>query len=250
MKKTIFIFFMITIMLIAGCSNQDLNALNKEILEMRNKVESLLEEVDDLKALEEEFEVKFQEASSRIVELAEENETLNNLLNAQNPNGLTQTAACVMGLIKDQDYQGLSTYVHPTLGVRFSPYSYVDVGSHVVMQSSDIATLASNTTVYTWGTYDGIGNPISLNFTDYYNEFIYDHDFQTPELMAINNIVSSGNMINNISTVYPSAEYVEFHFSGFDAQYGGMDWSSLILVFQEVNGDYLLVGIVHSQWTI
>jgi hypothetical protein len=43
---------------------------------------------------------------------------------------------------------------------------------------------------------------------------------------------------------------VEYHFSGFVEDYGGMDWVSLRLVFIEEEGSWFLVGIVHDQWTI
>ena len=47
---------------------------------------------------------------------------------------------------------------------------------------------------------------------------------------------------------------MEAHFPGFDKKFGGMDWESLRLVFEEVATDggseLMLVGIVHDEWTI
>jgi len=43
---------------------------------------------------------------------------------------------------------------------------------------------------------------------------------------------------------------VEYHFPGIDPQYGGLDWRSLRLVFQQSGGEWYLVGIIHDQWTI
>lgn len=57
-------------------------------------------------------------------------------------------------------------------------------------------------------------------------------------------------MIDNMSTAYPNGSFVEYHFTGFDSQYAGIDWASLTLVFEENGGDWYLVGIVHGQWTI
>jgi hypothetical protein len=108
----------------------------------------------------------------------------------------------------------------------------------------------TDTTSYVWGQYDGTGDDISTTFANYYNEFVYDEDYLNPEILGINTVVSSGNTINNIEDVYPNAEYVEFYFDGFDPQYGGMDWRSLTLVFEEVNGTYYLIGVVHGSWTI
>jgi hypothetical protein len=43
---------------------------------------------------------------------------------------------------------------------------------------------------------------------------------------------------------------MEYHFSGFEAQYEGMDWESLRLVFIQEDSTWYLVGIVHDEWTI
>ena len=41
---------------------------------------------------------------------------------------------------------------------------------------------------------------------------------------------------------------MEYYFSGFDPQYGGMDWRSLRLVFAPHGEGWALVGIVHDEW--
>ena len=156
----------------------------------------------------------------------------------------------VMDLLKAKDYLALSSWVHPTQGVRFSPYFYVDTNANIVMTPNDIANVASDSSVYNWGTYDGSGDAIDLTFSDYYDRFIYDQDFANPEVIGINNAVQVGNMLDNHNTVYPNAEFVEFHFSGFDPQVEGMDWRTLRLVFIEEAGQLYLVGIVHGEWTI
>jgi hypothetical protein len=85
---------------------------------------------------------------------------------------------------------------------------------------------------------------------DYYNRFVYDQDFLNPEMIGINSIIGFGNTLVNIGDAYPGASFLEFHFSGFAPQYEGMDWRSLILVMEELNGEWKLVGIVHNEWTI
>ena len=58
-----------------------------------------------------------------------------------------------------------------------------------------------------------------------------------------------GSIIDNAQEVYPGATVVEYHFDGFDEQYAGMDWRSLRLVMhQDVDGDYELVGVIHDEW--
>jgi len=163
---------------------------------------------------------------------------------------LLGAAINAMTLISNQDYASLSSYVHPYQGVRFSPYAYVDVENHLSFSAQDIADVPQNKSVHTWGAYDGSGHPIELSFVDYYNRFVYDQEFLTPHIVGINRVIGFGNTLVNISSVYPNGSFVEFHFTGFDPQYDGMDWRSLFLVFEQHNGEWFLVGIVHNEWTI
>lgn len=166
-------------------------------------------------------------------------------------NSLISEALTVISLLANQDSTGLDLYVSPTKGVRFSPYANVNTNTDIVLSSGNsVLNMFTDNTVYTWGNYDGSGNPIAKNPSAYYSEFIYDHDFQNPNMIGINTFIGIGNMINNITTAYPTDSFVEFHFNGFNPQYEGMDWSSLILIFENDNGTWYLTGIVHNQWTI
>jgi hypothetical protein len=59
-----------------------------------------------------------------------------------------------------------------------------------------------------------------------------------------------GNIINNAFDVYNGKQLFEYYFSGFDAQYEGMDRKSLILVFDQENNEWKLIGVIHNQRTI
>jgi hypothetical protein len=155
-----------------------------------------------------------------------------------------------MELIANQNATGLDNKVSPTRWVRFSPYPYVDSNTDIVFYPGPtITSMFTNSTIYNWGTQSGSGDPISSDFSTYYNEFVYDVDFLNPELIGINTLIGSGNMINNVETVYANDQYVEFHFTGFDPNVSGMDWRSLILVFDGNTPSWELVGIVHGEWT-
>jgi hypothetical protein len=161
-----------------------------------------------------------------------------------------QNALDVVELLKVQDMSGLEAYIHPENGVRFSPYGNIDTVNNQLFTASQISGLPSDTQTYLWGSYDGSGDPIQLTFNDYYDQFIYDVDFANPNLIGNNVVVGTGNTLINIVEAYPGAVFVEFHFTGFDPQYTGMDWKSLRLVFEEIDGIWYLSGIVHDQWTI
>lgn len=155
-----------------------------------------------------------------------------------------------MQFIKNNDMTALSALVHPTKGLRMTPYPHVDTAQDKVFTAQEVAGLAADTTVYQWGSYDGIGTPIKLTFSDYYKRFIYDHDFSLAPMIGTNHMIGKGNTIDNVTQAYPAGKYVEFYYPGFNPQYQGLDWSSLKLVFEQQDGIWYLVGIVHGQWTI
>jgi hypothetical protein len=157
-------------------------------------------------------------------------------------------AAQVIAALMDKNMTALSGYVHPQLGLRFSPYAFVRVTDQV-FSVDKIAGLWVDGTVYTWGAYDGSGASIDLTFADYYSKFIYDVDFANAPQLALNHRLGVSTSMDNSHEFYPGAMIVEFYFPGFDPQFEGMDWRSLRLVFMEDNTTWYLVGVIHDQWT-
>lgn len=162
---------------------------------------------------------------------------------------LEAAAELVITALAAKDMQGLADLVHPEMGVRFSPYAYVQE-EQLVFTPDQLPGLFESDGVYTWGAYDGTGQPIDLTFSAYFDEFVYSADFVHAEETAVNERLGDGNTINNISEFYPESAFVEYHFSGFDPQYDGLDWQSLRLVFKQEGGQWYLIGIVHDEWTI
>ncbi|MFX3632625.1 MAG: hypothetical protein ACE3L7_18120 [Candidatus Pristimantibacillus sp.] len=158
-------------------------------------------------------------------------------------------AEAVIVALKLTDLAAFSAYIHPDKGILFSPYANIDTSSAQVFQAADLPSL-DETANYMWGNYDGSGEPINLTFADYYKKFVYDQDFADAESVSVNNLIGQGNTLVNIQEIFPGSTTVEYHFSGFDPQFDGMDWESLILVLEEVDGYWYTSAIVHSQWTI
>ncbi len=158
-------------------------------------------------------------------------------------------AAEIIMAIKDEDLTTLASLVHPDIGVRFSPYTYVR-GEDLVFSAERVKDLLADQTVYSWGAFDGSGEPIRFTFREYYDRFIYDADFARPHVVGFNETIGMGNTINNISEAYPQAITIEYHFEGFDPQFVGLDWRSLRLVLEENEAAWYLVAVVHDEWTI
>lgn len=200
-----------------------------------------------------ELEERIKEKDAKIYELENkigELESQINNLNQPLPNNLLSMVIDIMDSIKNKDMNRLSSYISPTLKLRFSPYDYIDIENSQVFTLEEVKDLQSGTELYLWGHYDGSGEPIELSFNDYYKRFIYDEDFANPQIIGNDTAIGKGNTVDNIKDVYPNSHFVEFHFTGFDPQYGGADWRSLKLVFEQENGKWYLVAIVHGEWTI
>lgn len=162
---------------------------------------------------------------------------------------LEEAAYQVINALAVMDMETVADFVHPEKGVRFSPYTYVEE-EHLVFSAEELPDLVGLNETFTWGQFDGTGDPINMTFDEYYDRFIYSADFADPEAMAVNEELGWSSMINNIDEFYPGSSFVEYHFSGFDEQYGGLDWVSLRLVFIQEDGVWFLVGVVKDQWTI
>lgn len=157
----------------------------------------------------------------------------------------------VVGALKARDAARLASLVHSAKGVRFTPYPFVRVDRDVVLTRDQVERAFTDTTRRTWGTADGSGEPITLPFEQYHRRFVYDVDFAAAPMVRANlPPAKPGNTPSNIAEAYPGAEWVEFHFPAIDAQFEGMDWRSLWLVFERDGSDWMLTGIVHGSWTI
>lgn len=156
----------------------------------------------------------------------------------------------ILLMLKDKDMSKLAKFVHPEKGVRFTPYSYVDVNKDVKITTAEFAGLMTETKKRLWGAFDGSGEPIDMTFPEYYKKFVYDADFLEAPQIVFNQPMKRGNSLVNIKEAYPDALFIEYYFPGFDPQYNGMDWRSLRLVFEQKDSKWYLVGIIHDQWTI
>lgn len=111
--------------------------------------------------------------------------------------------------LKEKDMEKLASLVHPVKGVLFSPYSHIILGEDKVFMKEQLKGLFESNEVYTWGIYDGIGDPIKLTFMQYYEKFIYNQDFANAEKVAYNEEQHYGNTIVNISDVYPEGKLLK-----------------------------------------
>jgi len=165
---------------------------------------------------------------------------------------LLKTTQTILTLFKNKNYLAFANYIHPVEGIRFSPYGFVDTVHDIRLSKQKFINELGRPVqdMIVWGEFDGTGDPIKMTLNNYMQRFVYDVDFAKPEKRSINEFLGGGNSLNNLELVYKNCDFTESHFSGFDKKYGGMDWRSLRLVFKVRDKKFLLVGIVHDEWTI
>lgn len=173
-----------------------------------------------------------------------------------------QAADVVVNAIAGLSTDGLTpiTTLFDPAGVRFMPYYR--------MESSDLTLTAEefesdyvpqNPPPRVWGIQDGSGDPISLSTRSYFSQYIADFPYHTNAATATlinsnSDFLSQGNLINNLLSSFPQPTYriVEYHQPGTDPTYGGMDWTSLMVILKDAGGgtQWTLVGLAHGSWTI
>ena len=151
--------------------------------------------------------------------------------------------------LKENNFAELRKYFSEE-GVLFSPYGYIDIATSKKLTPEDFLASINKKWILTWGNYDGTGDPIKLTVTDYLKKFVYNADYVNAEAIGYDEVMKQGNSVNNLKEIYPNRHFIDYHFSGFDQKLKGMDWSSLRLVFEKLNGEYFLVAVIHDQWTI
>ncbi len=171
-------------------------------------------------------------------------------ITANSDSFLLASSRQVLSFLKNKAFIQLAGLFHPEEGVRFSAYGHIDTAKDIVLSSQQFLQAIQNKNVIHWGYFDGSGDSILLTAPAYYKKFIYNADFLNAEKTSLNKMIGAGNSLNNLTIIYPGLNFTESHFSGFDKKYGGMDWTSLRLVFKLFQRKYYLVGIVHDQWTI
>jgi hypothetical protein len=150
---------------------------------------------------------------------------------------------------KKRDGPALATIAHPSKGVRFSPYAYLQ-GTNITLSAAQLRTGYTDRTKRTWGITDGRGDPIVMTFADYTGSYIHARDFAASSQTAYNKTIGAGNTIDNTAAVYPDAILFEAYDPGPDAALKDVQWQCVRLLFERSGTRWYLVSVVHGEWTI
>lgn len=154
----------------------------------------------------------------------------------------------IINTLKAKNFTQFSKYIHPEKGIRFSMYGYVQPKKDKHFSKEEFIKYAPTTIKFTWGEKDGTGDLLVLPIKDYISQWVLKTEFIGAEFHQ-NSFKGSGNSINNLKEIYPNMDFTENYIPGSE-EFGGMDWKSLRLVFEELYGTRYLVAVINDEWTI
>lgn len=173
----------------------------------------------------------------------------NNDTDAEEEADVQEVSDKIITALDERDMDTVAEYVDPEKGLTFSPYVYV-TDDAVRFDKEDVPSMLDSDEAFVWGDYDGKGDPIELTPADYFDEFIDMEPYLEPDDVLVDDPQDRGNTKNNIKDVFPNTTVIEYYNDGSD-EYGGIDWQSVDLVYDENDtGELQLVAIVRDMWTI
>ncbi|MFT3676480.1 MAG: hypothetical protein QM781_11315 [Chitinophagaceae bacterium] len=157
----------------------------------------------------------------------------------------------ILTLLKSRQYDSLSSFIHPQMGIRFSPTAYVDTVDQPLLSVTAFRQAIREPRAGTWGVYNAeTDEPRQLTLPEYLGRYAYDKDYLQAPQKACNRFLGGGNSLNNLKTIYPQADFTEYYFPGFEPKYEGLDWKTLRLVFRMRDGKTWLIAVIRDEWTI
>ncbi len=160
---------------------------------------------------------------------------------------LLQSANLTINILNSENLEKLKEVTDSTIGVLFYPYGNIDKTKAQNLTITELSALFKNNSQIIWGIEDGTGEPIKLNAKQYFEKYVNDRNYSKADTIKTNDIVQIGNLTNNIKDVFPNADFIEYFVT--HKTNNELDWKALRLVFKKLGQNYILVGIIHNQWT-
>lgn len=152
----------------------------------------------------------------------------------------------VVASFRKGDLKGVAKFVGAE-GLRFSASVFAEKSDRRFSRHQ-LRFLNHSPKKWNWGRYAGNGDPIILQWRDYFKGFILPRDLARSNDPALNEFESRGKAINNLRCFYKGASFVEFPFPATAAD--ERDGTSLWLVWRKSDEKWVLLGVAHDRWTI
>lgn len=126
--------------------------------------------------------------------------------------------------------------------------TYVDTAKDKKYTRAQLLQYYNTNVKFTWGNQEGSGEAVVIPMKEYFDKFVYDQDYLKAPQIHFNTFKGATSSINNAPQVYPNAQIIQYYFPGFDAQYEGLDWEAVRLVWEKSGNEWYVVGIIHDAW--
>lgn len=251
MKKisaTLFFLLMIVLVL-SGCKgffvektsinrcepcDQIVDELEQELVDSREEIETL--------------QLRIQKLQTDLLRsVGDDGQPWANLPDAEQRSILEKLALEIIGLVENQNFEALSTYIHTEKGVRFSMYLFVDEFRHPVFSREQVASFGKDETVYYWnsGNYFGDG-PYEDTVANHWTRYISPKNPEPAWRMLPEGEKHNSDSIDNFWLIYPEGYYFDFYREGKTA----LDWKLLRFGFEIAeDGNCYLIAIIHDECT-
>lgn len=142
------------------------------------------------------------------------------------------------------EFADSQVYVLPGPHIGFDEAVYID--------NIDWATIPTYEEEVVWGYDPATGDPMSMQPMFMFDGFITHYDFlNAPEINVFHLNEKQDGYATWKSDIFFDY-YVSYFYPGFNAEFDGIDYQNLILVFRydEDNNTFILTGIANEYWTI
>lgn len=165
---------------------------------------------------------------------------------------LAGEADAVLATLQQADFAALAGHTCAGARLAYAPYARnLTRLATVSFTRGQVAGFAGSARKYTWGRYDGSGEPIVLTPREYHAKFVYDRDYrQVGERKLLEpQALRADPELRALARAYPGAQAVVYRYPGKE-ELGFKDARELILVFRNGSGPPCLRGIAHSEDTV
>jgi len=160
---------------------------------------------------------------------------------------ITEKSEEIIKNLRNWETGAIEELSHPEDGVIISPATYIDEDT-VVLAKEDLKNLEDIDKEYIWGIEDGTGKEIIETPHDFFQDNLFLSDFEV-DVISYNRTTTDGDKDNNIKELYRNHYIVEYKDEGSE-KYAGIDWESLIFIFEKVDDEYFLIGIIKDHWRV
>lgn len=147
--------------------------------------------------------------------------------------------------LENHDWEAISKEVHPD-GLVVTLFAYLGGSDEAALSAEELVAAPEEEIV--WGM-DLAGREIVATKDGFVDRYLFQTVFgEKVNYEKVNYNETSapgGGVINNISTDYPDAKYVEYFSPASEREY---DWQALRFVYQKHEGEWLLYAIVRDVY--